>query len=245
MSEYIFYPANNTPALLACADALGRQGYKIAAAPHAGVTHLLLPVPSFGPEGKLRGGGALHGLFSELPPDITVCGGHLPPDITAQYTHLDLLKDPEYVLKNASITAHCAIKVALRHMEHTLQACPVLVIGWGRIGKSLARLLRGLDARVTVAARREQDRALLRAFGYRTVSTEALDPTEYRVIFNTAPVMLLPQGAPGLSIELASRPGIGGSHVISALGLPGKEAPESSGILIAETVLRRIKEDNT
>jgi hypothetical protein len=45
-----------------------------------------------------------------------------------------------------------------------------------------------------------------------------------------------------LKIDLASQPGIGGNDVIWARGLPGKNAPESSGKLIAQTVLRKLEE---
>ena len=41
-----------------------------------------------------------------------------------------------------------------------------------------------------------------------------------------------------LKIDLASLPGMDGSDVIVARGLPNLEAPESSGHLIAKTVLR-------
>jgi len=41
-----------------------------------------------------------------------------------------------------------------------------------------------------------------------------------------------------IKIELASQPGIEDTNVIQALGLPAKYAPESSGRLIANTVIR-------
>ena len=66
----------------------------------------------------------------------------------------------------------------------------------------------------------------------------------YKVIFNTVPSHILSEEqmsncrANCLKIELASSPGIVGVDVIDARGLPGKIAPESSGALIARTVLR-------
>ena len=80
---------------------------------------------------------------------------------------------------------------------------------------------------------------MLAALGYGVSGTEALDTTQYRVIFNTVPVMLSPN-SPGaaLKIDLASSLGLGGSDVIWARGLPNKDAPESSGALIARTAIR-------
>ena len=61
---------------------------------------------------------------------------------------------------------------------------------------------------------------------------------------NTVPAMVLPE-APGtaLKIDLASTSGIGGNDVVQAKGLPGLLAPESSGALIAQTVIQWIKEN--
>ena len=71
---------------------------------------------------------------------------------------------------------------------------------------------------------------------------------EYRIIFNTAPAMMIPKDLgrlcpESLKIELASLPGIQGDDVVKANGLPGILAPESSGKLIAATVLRLLQED--
>ena len=46
-----------------------------------------------------------------------------------------------------------------------------------------------------------------------------------------------------IKIELASAPGIECEDVVIARGLPGSYAPISSGRLIAETILKRCKED--
>ena len=78
---------------------------------------------------------------------------------------------------------------------------------------------------------------MLDVLGYGTADTSALDPTGFRVIINTVPAMLLPDcGADALKIDLASKPGITGPDVLWARGLPGKDAPESAGHLIADTV---------
>jgi len=115
------------------------------------------------------------------------------------------------------------------------------VIGWGRIGKCLAQLLKSIGAQVTVAARKESDRVMLKALGYGALDTCELDTTPYRLIFNTVPQMICPDcPGKGLKIDLASKLGLGGEDVLWARGLPGKDAPESSGHLIAQTVLRFI-----
>ena len=244
MDQITLFPAADTPALRSAAAYLQKQGCQIAAAADSTVTHLLLPVPSLDAQGYIKGSGAdLSQLLQGLSEKVIVIGGNLDGIPLPRDQVMDLLKDGEYVAQNAAITAHCAIKTALRHMDRTFQDLPALVIGWGRIGKCLARLLRGLDADVTVAARKESDRAMLQALGYNALSISQLstEAARFDTVFNTAPHPVLDSAdcrADAVLLELASSPGITGAGVIDARGLPGKEAPRSSGELIGKTVLR-------
>jgi dipicolinate synthase subunit A len=136
--------------------------------------------------------------------------------------------------------------MVMEQLPITLQHCPVLVIGWGRIGKCLAKLLKAMGASVSVAARKEQDRAMLLALEYDALDTMTLGNSlaRFRVILNTAPELVLTKedtaqcAANCLKIELASLPGIDAPDVIRANGLPNKNAPQTSGELIARTILR-------
>lgn len=234
----LIYLAGHSDALEYAASNLARSGFRFTPCPGPDVTHLLLPVPSMDPDGSIKGGGDLQEILSQLPDSITVVGGNLPS--LPGYQVWDLLQDPMYLAKNANITAHCAISLAMAQLKVTLEECPVLIIGWGRIGKCLAHLLRGLNVQVTVAARKEIDRATAASLGFDTIDIPYIATERFRVIFNTAPEMLLPVcSGNNLKIDLASRRGIGGDDVIWARGLPGKDAPESSGALIAQTILRK------
>lgn len=243
MGTHVFYLANRLPSLCAAGEALKARGYGVVERPCEGVTDVLLPVPSLNGDGTLKGGGDLNDLLSQLPKNVTVLGGFLPP--LPGYRCIDLLKDPIYLAENASITAYCALQHAMEALPVTMRNCPVLIIGWGRIGKCLAALLWALEADVTVAARKEADRAMAHALGYRAcdlVFTE--DINKYRLIINTVPAPVLDAALLShcrtgcVKIDLASTLGIEGEDVLWARGLPGKDAPESSGKLIAKTVCR-------
>ena len=141
--------------------------------------------------------------------------------------------------------------IAAQKLPVTLPLASVLVIGWGRIGKCLAHQLKGMGADPIVAARKESDRAILRALGYRTASIHSLRQIlpAVRILFNTAPAPVLREedfaDAPEcLKIDLASSPGIICPDTIHARGLPGIHAPESSGQLIADTVCRLLMEES-
>ena len=201
------------------------------------VTHVLLPVPSF-PNGDEY----LAHYLTELPDDVIISGGNLTSPLLEQYITVDFLQDPWYLAENAAITADCALQIIEREIPAT-DGCKVLVLGWGRIGKCISRLLQRKGFDVTVAARNHQDLAMLKALGYSFVATSDADSeiSRYNLIVNTVPELILPNAGAkteGLILELASKPGITGGNIITARGLPGKMAPERSGKLIAETFIR-------
>lgn len=239
MKNAVFYLAGDAAALRYAGELLEDLGAEIVQRPDNRVTHLLLPVPSF-EAGRVKGGWKLESILAALPGDITVVGGNLNHPALGRYQCMDLLQDAHYVAENADITAHCAVKLALSKLPVTLKNQPVLVVGWGRIGKCLARLLRNMGADVAVQPRKESDQAILAALGY--APRKAIDG--YRVIFNTAPYPVIDDNESSLcrsdclKIDLASQQGIAGEDVLWARGLPGKDAPETSGRLIATTVRR-------
>lgn len=245
MKPILFYSAGSTAACRFAGEHLARVGVPMIDHPAPEITHLLLDVPSFGPDGRLRGGGDIVQLLRMLPAEICVIGGNLSHPALEGYKTLDLLRIDDYVARNAALTAECALRRAAEHLDAALSDTPAVVIGWGRIGKCLAKLLRAVECDVTVAARKERDRAMLRALGYSAISIEALPQLASRagLLFNTAPEPILDEGqmeswSRCLSIDLASQKGLAGKDVLWARGLPGVMVPRSSGKLIAETILQ-------
>lgn len=240
MKQRIFFPAGCSNALNIAAEELEKRGIRIAETPSEDVTHLLLPVPC------RMTANELNAILEPLPKTVMILGGFLDRPELAGFRCLDLLADERYLAENARITAYCAVKIAAEHMRATWEHCPVLILGWGRIGKCLGQLLKVMGADVSIAARKETDRAMISALDYRAedISNLGYILGRYKVIFNTVPSPILSEEqmsncrANCLKIELASSPGIVGADVIDARGLPGKIAPESSGALIARTVLR-------
>lgn len=252
MESVLVYPVGNTPASHYAAETLKASGVPVIDHPSPEITHLLLDVPSFAPDGALRGGGEIQKLLAMLPPNVSVAGGNLNHPALAGYDQLDLLADPQYVATNAAITADCALQIAAGRLPIVYAGCPVLIIGWGRIGKCLGQMLKALGAEVTVGARKASDRAMLTALGYEAADTAVMGKilSRFRVIFNTAPEAILSgdevaQCANAVKIDLASNLVLPGDDVIWAKGLPGMYAPESSGKLIAGTLLKFLREAET
>lgn len=213
------------------------------------ITHLLLDIPSFDENRNLRDGSSLPELLSKLPESITVIGGKLNHPSLEQYPQIDLLANSLFQAKNASITAECALHVAASHLTTTISDSPAAILGWGRIGKCLAKLLKTMNCDVTVAVRNERDRAILNALGYRALDFHEISQqlSRFKILFNTVPqqtidACILNKWHTGIKIDLASYPGLVCENIIVARGLPSKYAPETTGKLIAESILNTIKE---
>lgn len=224
---------------------LKEKGFRIAINFNDKPDAVLLPVPSLDAQGNIPGGDSFKRFLKSIPTNIPVIGGKLDHPFFRDLKTVDLLQEETYLWGNAVITAHCAVKTACRHLPVILPGLPVLVIGWGRIGKVLAQLLSRMGAKVTVASRKSNHAAEIHGLGYEAISSEHIRPRPYRVIFNTAPapVLTLPPDSRCLAIDLASVQGIYGDHVIWARGLPNRDAPESSGQLIAEAVVRYFQKE--
>ncbi|MBQ3929220.1 MAG: dipicolinate synthase [Clostridia bacterium] len=145
----------------------------------------------------------------------------------------------------------------MREYEGTINSSRCLVAGYGRIGRILSQMLRGLGANVTVSARKYSDLAYIRSCGMKAVVTGDFG-SGYDIIFNTIPELIfdshtLAGSACGaLVIDLASLPGGVdfdaakrlNIKAIRALSLPGRSAPQTSGIIIKNAVYNIIREEN-
>lgn len=98
----------------------------------------------------------------------------------------------DLMLLRAPAIAEGAIRTAIEHTDVTLHSNRCLVVGFGKIGPVLAVTLRGLAARVTVAARNPVQRARAYALGCDPVPLDDLPSIvpHMVVIFNTAPARL-------------------------------------------------------
>lgn len=219
---------------------LSAMGFQVSDKAASDISYVLLPVPSF-PAGDQW----LAHILTDLPENVIISGGNLSSPLLKDYVTVDFLQDPYYLAENAAITAGCALEIVEGKLGKVSDGRRVLVIGWGRIGKCLCKLLGDNGFAVTAAARKDADRAMIQALGYRgiSISDAARETADFDVILNTVPVMVLPDLAvkeDAVILELASKPGMSGKNILECRGLPGKMAPDLSGKLIAKTFLRLV-----
>ena len=123
--------------------------------------------------------------------------------------------DEELMLRRAPAIAEGAIRIAIEQTDVTLHGNPCMVVGFGKIAPTIAAMLRGLGAHVTVAARNPVQLAKAWAMGCETVLVSAVAESASRmaVIFNTVPARLFTRdvlrrlGSETVLIDLAGPPG--------------------------------------
>ena len=171
---------------------------------------------------------------------------------------IDYFQRPELECLNAVPTAEGCLALLLQLRQRTIWESDFLVLGYGRVGRAVARRLELLGGHVTVVARSAEQRANARCAGHHAAPLTALEMLlpAFDTVINTIPAMVLPrdrlQKLPpeSLVIDLASRPGGTdftaaaelGIRAEHALALPGKCAPRTAGTLIAQTVLALLEE---
>ncbi len=198
-----------------------------------------------------------------INPSALVFGGQIQPNLQRafednQIAYRDYLKREELSIKNAVPTAEGAIEIAISETPITIHGSKCLVLGYGKIGKILSKMLFGLGAQTYVEARKYADLAMIEGHGYEPLDIYNLKECigDFDIIFNTVPALILDRETlqnvknDALIIDLASKPGgvdfeaakILGVKVIWALSLPGKVAPVTSGAIIKDTIMNIIKE---
>lgn len=220
-----------------------------------GASHVLLPMKGLSEQQLSVGGETVEAALIPylLAQHADLAAGQLPSELESWLQSrgvycISLLEQEDYLLKNAYVTAEGAVMLALEHLERTLRGAKVLVIGWGRIGKYLSELLQKLGARVTVAVRRQEQEAALSLEGltFERTGVYGRGLGDYDLICNTVPGRIMTEqqvketGEDCVLMELATLPGGFPPNtqqlrkLCMAGGLPGKTAPKTAGILLAE-----------
>lgn len=173
---------------------------------------------------------------------------------------IDIMQREELAILNAISTAEGTIEIIIKNTNKIIHGSKILILGFGRIAKVLAKKLQGLSVEVTCAARKEEDMAWIKTYGYIGTNINQIgnNLAEYDVIINTVPQIILTKEKLNyikedtLLIDLASKPGgidqdavkEKNLQLIWALALPGKVAPVTTAEFIKDTIYNILKEEN-
>lgn len=171
---------------------------------------------------------------------------------------VEIVDIDELAILNSVPSAEGALQMAMEGSDITIHHSLSLVLGFGRVGTTLAKALAGLGARVTVAARNPVDLAKITVCGYGSVPFNELafqlDTADF--VFNTVPALVLGESLLQVTkpdvviIDIASVPGGVdfaaaerlGRKAILAPSLPGRVAPRTAGRILGDLLPGIIKQ---
>jgi len=171
--------------------------------------------------------------------------------------YFNLLDDDAFCIRNAIPTAEGTLSIAIENTSYTIHSARLTVLGYGRVGKAVARLFRACGCAVSVVSREDAELAWAYANGCRAVNLrelpDALDGAD--IVVNTVPARLLTadmlsrvkkdalliEVATGTeNIDLAAADALG-LTVIKAGSLPGNTAPATAALYMKDAILDCLK----
>lgn len=194
-------------------------------------------------------------IFDHLRSNQTVFYGNAekPDIIETPAKKVNFLENEKYAYTNARLTAELLLGLIIAKYRFSPFKKNILVCGYGRIAKIISQMLQGLNAHVTIAARKDSDINLAAALGLNAVNIAdiAKHMHRYDCVINTIPKCVI--GAAelrvvrddALVVDIASKPyGVDfdaakslNKNVFVEQGLPGKYMPaleaEALGRIIA------------
>lgn len=174
---------------------------------------------------------------------------------------IELFDRDDVAIYNSVPTAEGALMLAIQNTDITIHGSESMVLGFGRTGMTLARMLQGMGSHVRVGVNKPDHHARAWEMGLNPFHTKDLYSKVASVdyIFNTIPALIITAqiiaNIPhrSLIVDIASKPGgtdfrfaeKRGVKAMLAPSLPGIVAPKTAGRIIADSLIRIIMENES
>lgn len=171
---------------------------------------------------------------------------------------IPLMSRDDVAIYNSIPTAEGTLMLAMENTDYTIHSANVTILGYGRIGQTIADRFKALRAHTTVLTDNETEYARVCEQGHQVATIEelAVVAAETDILINTIPAPIIDKdiikhvALRTLIIDLASKPGgtdfvaaeQRGIKAILAKALPGTVAPKTSGAILANVVEKQLKE---
>jgi len=204
----------------------------------------------------------LENIDNIMPDSIVFCLGM--SDITRERLAfkgcraINYFDDELLAINNAILTAY-GTKNILENADIQIENAKVLVLGGGRVGRSVSKVLAGYNASVVVATKDPIEAVIVDEWCDKVINFKDFDIeiASYNVIINTVPALVLKNkelkkcNKGCFILDLASMPGgvdfIAaknlGLQVEHALGIPGRFLPIEAAQLMLNSILKRVEFD--
>ncbi len=219
--------------------------------------NIILPLPTVANGAVVYTGKTVAEIRDLLRPNQKVFFGNIPSD-SFHENGRSYYYNEGFLIKNSGLTAQGVLKIILDNTQKDFHTLSVAVLGFGRCGKAICKLLKNCGFQVTSFSRRSESKILAQSEGLMTDDMKNIDDTirQFDIIVNTVPFNIISENGldkltqENLYIETASKPygfdilksDIYSFRYVLGESLPGKFTPVSAGINIADTVTEMIKE---
>lgn len=259
-----FLVLGNDKKMSACRDKLISEGYEADLYSYetgfdtiSEYDNIILPLPTLA-NSKISGTDkSIEDLYRIIKKHQKVFCGNI--DVSPYDNYYSYYYDEKFLLNNSRLTAQGVLRLIVDNVDVDLMKLKTVVIGYGRCGKEICRLLKSCGMTVISASRRKVTQIEAKTNGMEASSVEMLESLiPYTDIFiNTVPVNILNKSFVSkfdhnkMYVEVASKPygfdisknDLFNFKYILAESLPGRFVPESAGENIADTVLKILKEE--
>lgn len=154
---------------------------------------------------------------------------------------------------NAVLTAEGLVSSIITHTDSTIKNARILILGFGKCGINVARILTSLSGKVSIYDHTALHLIQARAYGYEGIEYEDLihHIHKFDMIINTVPTDIFQEihymkaknscvlfeiaSAPyGFKEDFANKYNL---SLITCPGIPGVTAPKAAGELIAKSII--------
>lgn len=224
---------------------------------------VILPMPGIDEQGKIRAKYGVEPLalneevLRSFRDDAMVIAGFARPLLKTLTSArglklLEIAELDEVAILNSVPSSEGAVQMAMEATDITIHGSKVFVLGFGRCGTTLARMVKALGADTTVVVRKPADLARIQEMGLQPLTFRQLQENigAADIVFNTVPFQVLDRTVlakanPAVYIcDIASAPGGVDFNAARELGikaelapgLPGKVAPRTAGLILAKVI---------
>jgi dipicolinate synthase subunit A len=172
---------------------------------------------------------------------------------------IKLFERDDVAIYNSIPTVEGTIMMVIQHTDFTIHGSKVAVLGLGRVGVTVARTFQALGAKVKVGARKSEHIARITEMGLTAFHLNDLESNvkDTDICINTIPTSIVTASVISkmpthtLIIDLASKPGgtdfryaeKRGIKALLAPSLPGIVAPKTAGQILANVLIKLLRED--
>ena len=200
-------------------------------------------------------------LINKLPNKIRIFAGNITSDCfevikQKEIKYINFMQNEEFVLKNANLTAEGVLSKLIENTPSSIFEQNILILGGGRVAKAVGKLFKNLKLNFTFCTKQEAEIKKLKTLSKNILNWDKLklELKMYDVVINTIPCEIFDKKDAKLFnenctfFEIASKKCLNDKNFkklkyILCPSLPGKYTPKSAGNLIAEEIIKNLKEE--